>query len=279
MTLIDYFNQFWKEDEEKHFTQAETRLYFYLLYLWNYTGRKEWFECKTSMIEHFADINPMTLTRCRKSLKDRKLLDFKQGSAKGKYPYYSLIHVKDNVKDNVKVDVNDVLTHIEYRDIEKEDNSIELSKKPQEDSSERMDWTAFEQTFNQMMPPGVPQIKGVKEDRRKKVKARIKEYGKAAIMIVFNKVVESDFLSGRNRKPNDTWKCNFDFIFSKDGFRKILEGNYDNHGAINNQNSGGNNINSGAVQNQFSDYLRENFGFNGKAEDFEEFFNQNPYGG
>jgi hypothetical protein len=79
-----------------------------------------------------------------------------------------------------------------------------------------------------MMPPGIPQIKGVKEDRRKKVKARIKEYGKAAIMVVFKKVVESDFLSGRNRKPTDTWKCNFDFIFSKDGFRKILEGNYDN---------------------------------------------------
>ena len=105
MTLIDYHNQFWQMDEEKHFTQAETRLYFYLLYLWNSTGRKEWFECKTSMIEHSADINPMTLTRCRKSLKDRKLLDFKQGSAKGKYPYYCLRNVKDDVKDDVKVNV------------------------------------------------------------------------------------------------------------------------------------------------------------------------------
>lgn len=186
----------------------------------------------------------------------------------------------NNVNTSSSQCVHNVITmeEMEMEKEDKEDNSIELSKKPQEDSSERMDWTAFEQTFNQMMPPGVPQIKGVKEDRRKKVKARIKEYGKAAIMVVLKKVVESDFLSGRNRKPNDTWKCNFDFIFSKDGFRKILEGNYDNHGAITNQNSRGNNIVSGSSQTQFSDYLRENFGFDGSPEEFEEWFNRNPYG-
>lgn len=136
----------------------------------------------------------------------------------------------NNVNTSSSQCAHNVITmeEMEMEKEDKEDNSIELSKNADDDSSERMDWNAFEQTFNQMMPPGIPQIKGVKEDRRKKVKARIKEYGKAAIMVVFKKVVESDFLSGRNRKPTDTWKCNFDFIFSKDGFRKILEGNYDN---------------------------------------------------
>ena len=96
-------------------------------------------------------------------------------------------------------------------------------------------------------------------------------------MELFNKIVESDFLSGKKQKPGDTWRCNFDFIFSKDGFRKILEGNYDN-GANTNQAIGAAHSVSGAANNQFSDYLRENFGFDGKAEDFEEWFNQKPYG-
>ena len=125
MTVIDYFNQFWREDEEKHFTQCETRLYLYLLFLWNSTGRKDWFECKTSMIEIYADINPMTLKRCRESLKKRGLINFNPGSTKGKYPYYSLCDVKDNVKDNVNL-------HRVYRDIEKETSSNEEVKKVSE---------------------------------------------------------------------------------------------------------------------------------------------------
>lgn len=231
MTLIDYHNQFWLMDEEKHFTQAETRLYFYLLYLWNSTGRKEWFECKTSMIEHYADINPMTLTRCRKSLKDRKLLDFKQGSAKGKYPYYCLRNVKDDVKVNVKVDVNDnvkdMLNHIEYRDIEKETSSNEEVKKAKLPSptSERMDWGAFMQTFNDMLAPAIPKIQTMSESRRQKVKAIVKEFGKESIMKVFEHVRNSDFLMGHNKSG---WHCDFDWIFKKNNYIKILEGNYDN---------------------------------------------------
>lgn len=150
MTLIDYFNQFWEADEEKHFTQAETRLYFYLLYLWNATGRKDWFECKTSMIEHYADINPMTLTRCRKSLKSKGLIDFKQGVSKSKYPYYSIINVKDdvkvNVKDNVKVDVkDDVNLHRVKREREKEIISKDITKK--------------ERDFAYMLPGFIPIMK------------------------------------------------------------------------------------------------------------------------
>lgn len=231
MTLIDYHNQFWQLDEEKHFTQAETRLYFYLLYLWNSTGRKEWFELKTSMVEHYADINPKTLTRCRESLKKRGLINFKQGTTKGKYPYYCLRNVKDNVKDNVKENVKDMSidmsTYIEYRDIEKETSSNEEVKKAKLPSttSERMDWGAFMQTFNDMLAPAIPKIQTMSESRRQRVKAIVKEFGKESIMRVFEQVRRSDFLMGHNKSG---WHCDFDWIFKKTNYIKILEGNYDN---------------------------------------------------
>ena len=251
MTLIDYFNQFWKEDEEKHFTQAETRLYTYLLYLWNSTGRKEWFECKTSMIEHYADINPMTITRCRKSLKDRGLINFKQGSTKGKYPYYSLLDVKDNVKDNVKEPKEKVSptpplkeNNIELR--EKETSSNEEEKTPKEKSksskqdlpsvdtideskNERMDWKAFEDFYNSTVSSRIPKIDGVNDRRRRLVKAVIKTHGKESIRIVLNYVINSPWHTGQNDRG---WKADFDWIFKPDRFNSLLEKAKDNGAVI-----------------------------------------------
>jgi hypothetical protein len=93
-------------------------------------------------------------------------------------------------------------------------------------------------------------------------------------MVVFNKVVESDFLSGRKTD----WRCNFDWIFNKTNFRKIYEGNYDN-GASNNQTNGQLRINSGAVHDQQVNIYREVFGYDGDPSLFEEWLNRNPYGG
>lgn len=84
MTIIDHFNRFWREDHTRHFSPSETRLYFYLLHLWNSTGRKERFECKTSLVEAELEMNRMTLTRCRERLKRRGLIDYSQGATKGK---------------------------------------------------------------------------------------------------------------------------------------------------------------------------------------------------
>lgn len=126
--------------------------------------------------------------------------------------------------------VDDVTTTEEKEMEDKENTSNEVLKKAPLPShtSDRMDWGAFMQTFNDMLSPGVPKLISMNQSRRDKVKAIVKEYGKDAIMQVFDKICKSDFLMGRNRRPNDDWKCNFDFIFSKSGFIKILEGNYDN---------------------------------------------------
>lgn len=75
----------------------------------------------------------------------------------------------------------------------------------------------------------LPQVKVMSDLRKKAVKARWKdaESDTASFEVVFNKVYESDFLSGRN----GSWTgCSFDWIMKQANFIKIGEGNYDNKG-------------------------------------------------
>lgn len=101
MTLIDYFNQFWKLNDDKPFNPNDAYLYFYLLSLWNRTGRLDSFSVKTSSIEIETELNKKTILRSRERLRNKGLIEFKQGSTKGKHPYYILGRVTDGVTDCV----------------------------------------------------------------------------------------------------------------------------------------------------------------------------------
>lgn len=294
-TYYSLINSFWREDNKKHFSPCERSFFFYLLSVWGDNEHEHPFPCSSSIAERDLGMPRKTIIECRKKLQKRGLIDFEEGERKAKNPYYYFMEVTKRVTLKVtkevtkNVTLTDSVTKVSpippsknniYNNKETSSNEdVKKDKLSSPTKSERMDWEAFEQTFNTMLPPGIPKIKGVKEDRRKKVKAIIQEYGKESIMVVFNKITESDFLSGRNRKAGDTWKCNFDFIFSKQGFRKILEGNYDNNGASNNKTNGQLRVNSGAVQDQSIDIYKEVFGYDGPPDKFEEWFNRNPYGG
>ena len=228
MTLIDYHNQFWKEYRKRPFSPNETLLFHFLLDTWNNTGRKDSFELNTKEVELMLGMNKVTLTRCRENLQKRGVIQYVKGNRKVISPYYSFSHVTNDVTNSVTNHVtNDVTTHRVIRDIEKETSSNEEVKKAKLPSttSERMDWGAFMQTFNDMLAPAIPKIQTMSESRRQKVKAIVKEFGKESIMKVFEHVRNSDFLMGHNKSG---WHCDFDWIFKKNNYIKILEGNYDN---------------------------------------------------
>ena len=274
MTLIDYFNQFWDVDEEKHLTQAETRLYFYLLHLWNSTGRTEWFEGKTSMIERYADINPMTLKRCRDSLKKKGLLDFKQGSTKGKHPHYLLINVKDDVKENVKENVKDYVTDNVKDSVTEtkekvsptpplKENNLELREKERITKvipKKEFDLSFVEPSFLQVMQEWLD----FKRSKGKTYKsdASVRKCYNNLLKLSNNNPTTAQLIVDRSIANN--W----------DGLFELK-----NHGESTHTSSGAVHSQPRPIQDHFSNYLRENFGFNGTAEEFEEWFNQNPYGG
>ena len=92
-----------------------------------------------------------------------------------------------------------------------------------DESNERIDYNALMSTFNKIFENKLPKVSSMTDKRKKAVKARVSEHGKASIMAVFNNVIQSAFLLGRN---DQNWRCDFDWIFKQTNFVKILEGNY-----------------------------------------------------
>lgn len=89
-----------------------------------------------------------------------------------------------------------------------------------------IDWSSFINWWNNNVHnTNIPELKTLNEDRRKAVRCRIKEYKKASLGIVMQKLVASSFLQGVNSR---NFIATFDWVFKKANYTKILEGNYDN---------------------------------------------------
>jgi hypothetical protein len=70
----------------------------------------------------------------------------------------------------------------------------------------------------------LPQAIKLNDSRKKLIKNRLEEYDEDTIKKVIIKARDNNFLSGKETN----FKANFDWIFNKTNFLKILEGNYEN---------------------------------------------------
>ncbi len=100
----------------------------------------------------------------------------------------------------------------------------ELSLSHPSVKNDPIDYDGLQETFNTMFADKLPMVQSLSPKRRAAVRARASEHGKSAIMDVFKKVQESNFLLGHNDR---NWHCDFDWIFKPTSFIRILEGNYD----------------------------------------------------
>lgn len=92
----------------------------------------------------------------------------------------------------------------------------------------------------------LPKIKGIPEERRRKIRALLNTLDKAKVLMelgpyerleyIFRLADESDFLSGR-MQPN-TW-CGFDWLINAKNALKVIEGNYKNKPADGGNRNGG----------------------------------------
>ncbi len=87
-----------------------------------------------------------------------------------------------------------------------------------------VDW--FIETWNNVFKDEVvPNIMSIKGNRLTHLKKRwIDNPDKQHFEKYFDKIKQSDFLSGRNSE----WKCSFDWVMNPTNMQKILEGNYEN---------------------------------------------------
>ena len=112
-------------------------------------------------------------------------------------------------------------TNVSYDNLNKEESNDSLS-------SSQLDFARLLEFFNSQLKKNnslIPSIKQLSDARKKTLKARAREYGKEALVKVFQKAAISDFLNGKN---NRSFTASFDWLLKPTNFPKVLEGNYDN---------------------------------------------------
>ena len=90
MSIYDYMNHFWFENENDPCSLSEATLYFYLLYEAN---RQHWvkpFKVSTQMLVARLNTSKQNVMKAREGLKKRGLIDYSKGEGKGKPALYTL---------------------------------------------------------------------------------------------------------------------------------------------------------------------------------------------
>jgi len=108
---------------------------------------------------------------------------------------------------------------------------------PEAVEKEYISWEKFISFFNMAMRgKTIPKIRGyhLAEHRKRNIRARIREYGKDAVIEVVKKAAASSFLNGGGDKG---FVADIDWMMGPRNFPKILDGFYDRRFSENSQNN------------------------------------------
>lgn len=160
----------------------------------------------------------------------------------------------ENVTDNV---ISHVTSRVTEREVTKQNKNknkniynissnediVETSEKTSEipdRKSERLSYDEIMKDFHATCPD-LPGIRALNDARKTKIRSLVKELDKLKIFpgvepekklhVIFQAAQNSDFLSGRSGKWNG---CSFDWLINKTNALKVLEGQYQNKGGVNN---------------------------------------------
>ena len=131
---------------------------------------------------------------------------------------------KKPIINNININTN--IDNKEDKSSSSSDNDAEL-----EDciswKDESIDIAKFIEFWNMSVQGSIiPSIKSIEGERRGKLNARLKQYGKTALFEAVKKVAKSDFLKGN--VSDKGWHATFDWFLCPRNFAKVIEGNYDN---------------------------------------------------
>jgi hypothetical protein len=87
-------------------------------------------------------------------------------------------------------------------------------------------WNELMGEANRGLPEAhqIPLVREIGEERKAKIKSRLKEHSLDEWRTCINRIRYSPFLIGDNSKG---WKANFDFLLRPGTYAKVIEGNYD----------------------------------------------------
>jgi len=218
-------------------------LYLFLLNQNNRAMWVEWFKCPYDLAMQGACIgNKNTYYRCLDDLQNYNLIEYKKGINNYKAPMIRLIQLYDTVHLTEQVTVpqskklteplTEPLTELLNKNIYKliTDNYKTINNKletwlkiPSDLETHKIDFQEIINIFNSVCSE-LPKVEKISEKRKKLIESRIKENSLETLGIVFKKISESDFLSGRKTD----FVASFDWVMNPANFLKILEDNYKN---------------------------------------------------
>jgi len=104
------------------------------------------------------------------------------------------------------------------------DNGSEYEKEKESVREKELCYNFMAWYNEQIQYTELPHISEMTAKREKALKDIIKEFGKDDIALVVSKIINSNYLLGNTSKR---FKANFDWVFKRENFLKIKEGNYD----------------------------------------------------
>lgn len=129
-------------------------------------------------------------------------------------------------------------------------------KKP---SADEIPYDQIQDLYNSICTD-LPKLKTLSTARKKAIRSAF-SHGKTIqdLAIVFQKAQDNEFLSGRKKSGDRSWRANFDWLMNENNMAKVLDGNYDSFG----------NTRASASDRALSTLQRLNARYAGK-EEFDE---------
>lgn len=149
-------------------------------------------------------------------------IDAKSGHREDNVPYLSEDNVREEYRDK-RLEIRD-----KRLDIDSEIDSEEPPDVERPGTAAPVPYEQIKSLYNSICM-SLPKCTAMSDARRKAIKARISSgYTIDDFKLMFEKTEASSFLKGKNNK---NWRATFDWLIKDANMAKVLDGNYDDHDA------------------------------------------------
>ena len=147
----------------------------------------------------------------------------KQGGRPKKETKQKAKKTKDKPKDNL----NKTELKPSNNQNKPDHNQDVIKEKPNESTTLQKESINYQEIIDMYNNTCVslPKVTILSDERKKTIKARLKQYSINDFQTLFYKAEDSDFLKG---KAGGNWSANFDWLLNAKNIVKVLDGNYDN---------------------------------------------------
>lgn len=254
MNYIAELNAFDRWLETNYLPALSELLWRKMVALFNRCGWAEWISVDNQRLMGLIQVKrEATFIDYRNKLVEAGLIEYQKGKkgSPNRYKLVSLIEVKNHntftsevqsvVNTEVQSVVNPVVNPVvKTVDINKLKHKHKLKQKsippivPHEEDApksvprETVQYKKIADYWNSVCTE-LPKVQALNDNRKKAVRARVKEHGEETVLRVIALVKQSDFLCGRT---GNNWNASFDWVMKPANFVKVLEGNYANKSPV-----------------------------------------------